>query len=133
VSRHNVELIEAGYQAFLRGDTETAFKVLAPDIEVEDDPRMVENTHYRGREGFAQMLAATTEGFADVRYSAEAFIDVGDQVLVEARRSGRGVASGAPVDERQYHLWDMSEGVAVRFRLFLSESDARVAAGLPHR
>jgi ketosteroid isomerase-like protein len=133
VPRRNVEIIEAGYEAFLRGDVETAFKVFAPDIEVEDDPRMIENTHYHGREGFVQMLATTTEGFEDVRYSPEAFIDAGDQVLVEAHRSGRGVASGVTVEERQYHLWDMRDGLAVRFRLFLSESDARLAAGLPQR
>ena len=79
----------------------------------------------------ARMLAATTEGFEDVRYEVDEFTSVGDCVLVAARRSGRGTASGVRVEERQYHVWDMREGRAVRFRLFLSESDVLRAAGLP--
>ncbi|MET0972285.1 MAG: hypothetical protein ABWY95_02590 [Thermoleophilaceae bacterium] len=75
-------------------------------------------------------MAATTEGFDDVRYEVDEFTSVGDCVLVAARRSGRGTASGVRVEERQYHVWDMREGRAVRFRLFLSESDALRAAGL---
>jgi ketosteroid isomerase-like protein len=131
--RQNVEILETGYRAFLSGDHETAFSVFAPDIEAFDDPRMIEDRVYRGRDGFARMLAVTTEGFEDVRYEAEEFIDVGDCVLVSVRRSGRGSASRVPVEEHQFHVWDMRAGQAVRFRLFLSEPDARAACGLEHR
>jgi ketosteroid isomerase-like protein len=72
-------------------------------------------------------LAATTEGFEDIASHADAFIDAGGAVLVEARRSGKGVASGVEVEERQYHVWDMQDGQAVRFRLFLVKADALAA------
>lgn len=130
VSGRNVEIMRAGYEAFLRGDLESAFGVFAPDIEAYDDPKMVGEPVYRGPEGFARMLAATTEGFEDVRYFAEEFLDARDRVLVVARRSGRGAASGVHVEERQSHVWDIRDGRAVRFRLFLSRSDAYRAAEL---
>ena len=73
------------------------------------------------------MLATTTEGFTDVRYYADAFVDAGDLVLVEARRAGKGTNSGVEVEEHQYHVWDLKDGKAVRFRLFLAKSDALTA------
>jgi ketosteroid isomerase-like protein len=76
------------------------------------------------------MLAATTEGFDDVRYHADRFTDAGDSVLVDARRSGRGTLSGVTVQEHQHHVWDLRDGRAVRFRLFLSRDDALTALGL---
>jgi ketosteroid isomerase-like protein len=130
VSISNLEIIRGGYEAFLKGDLEAAFGVLAPHIEAYDDPQMVGDPVYRGPEGFARMLAVTTEGFEDVRYVADEFMEAGDLVLVEARRSGRGALSGVRLEERQYHLWELRDGRAVRFRLFLSRADARRAAGL---
>jgi ketosteroid isomerase-like protein len=127
MSRRNVEIIRAGYEAFLRGDLETAFSVFAEDIEAVDDPAMIGQRVYVGKEGFARMLAATTEGFDDVRYHADRFTDAGDSVLVDARRSGRGTLSGVTVEEHQHHVWDMRDGHAVRFRLFLSRDDALAA------
>jgi hypothetical protein len=58
------------------------------------------------------------------RYEVDALTDAGDSVLVAVRRSGRGAASGVRVEERPYHVWDLTKGRAVRFRLFFSESDA---------
>jgi ketosteroid isomerase-like protein len=133
MTRRNVELIRTGYEAFLRGDVESAFSVFADDIEAYDNPEMVGEPVYKGREGFARMLALTTEGFEDVRYFADTFIDLGDSVLVEARRAGRGASSGAEVEEHQYHVWDVDGGRAVRFRLFLSRAEALRAVGIGGR
>jgi ketosteroid isomerase-like protein len=126
----DLEIIRDGYQAFLRGDADEAFRIFAPDMEAYDDPKVVGGRVYRGPEGFARMLAVTTEGFDEVEYAADDFTATTDGVLVAAHRSGRGTRSGAWVEERQYHLWELRDGRAVRFRLFLSETEARRAAGL---
>jgi ketosteroid isomerase-like protein len=55
---------------------------------------------------------------------------VGDRVLVDLRRTGRGEASGAQVDERQFHVWDVVAGRAVRFRVYLDRNQALEAVGL---
>lgn len=130
MSGSNLEIVRRGYEAFLAGDVETAFSVFAPDIECYDDPEAIGEPVYRGPEGFARMIAVTTEGFEDVRYFAEEFTAAGDRVLVAARRSGRGAISGVTVEERQYHVWELRDGLAVRFRSFLSHADALNAAGI---
>ena len=65
--------------------------MLHPDIHVEDHDRSLETpSTYYGRDGFLTLFATVNEGFSDVRYTPEELTDVGDRVLVEVRRTGRG-------------------------------------------
>jgi ketosteroid isomerase-like protein len=131
VSQENVELVRRGYEAFAQGDIEAALDMFQPDIRVEDHERSLETpTSYHGRDGFLTLFATVNEGFSDVRYTPEKLTDVGDRVLVEVRRTGRGRASGAQVEERQFHVWDMVAGRAERFRVYLHRDQALEAAGL---
>ena len=131
MSQENTELVRRGYEAFAQGDIEAALAMFHPDIQVEDHERSLETpTSYHGRDGFLTLFATVNEGFSDVRYTPEELTDVGDRVLVEVRRTGRGRASGAQVEERQFHVWDMVAGRAVRFRVYLDRNQALEAAGL---
>jgi ketosteroid isomerase-like protein len=131
MSQENVEIVRRAYEAFARGDIEAALAIVQPDIQIEDHERSLETpTSYHGRDGFLTLFATVNEGFSDVRYTPEELTDVGDRVLVEVRRTGRGRASGAQVEERQFHVWDMIDARAVRFRVYLDRSRALEAAGL---
>ena len=131
MSQENTELVRRGYEAFAQGDIEAALAMFHPDIQVEDHERSLETpTSYHGRDGFLTLFATVNEGFSDVRYTPEELTDVGDRVLVKVRRTGRGRASGAQVEERQFHVWDMVAGRAVRFRVYLDRNQALEAAGL---
>jgi ketosteroid isomerase-like protein len=131
MSQENVELVRRGYEDFARGDIEAALALLSPDLQIEDHERSLEvPTSYRGRNGFLTLFATVNEGFTDVRYTPEKLTDIEDRVLVEVRRTGRGQASGAHVDERQFHVWDIAAGRATRFRVFLDRDRALEAAGL---
>jgi ketosteroid isomerase-like protein len=131
MSQQNVELVRRGYESFARGDIEAALAMLHPDIQIEDHDRSLETpTTYEGRDGFLALFASVNEGFSDVRYIPEDVTGVDDQVLVQVRRTGRGEASGAQVDERQFHIWDVVAGRAVRFRVYLDHDLALEAAGL---
>jgi ketosteroid isomerase-like protein len=130
MSQENVELVRRGYEAFAQGEIAEALAMFHPDIQVEDHERSLETpTSYHGREGFLTLFATVNEGFSDVRYTPEELTDVKDRVLVEVRRTGRGTASGAQVDERQFHVWDLAGGRAVRFRVYLDRDQALEAAG----
>jgi ketosteroid isomerase-like protein len=131
MSQENVEIVRRGYEAFAQGDIDAALAMCQPDIQVEDHERsLVTPTSYHGRDGFLTLFATVNEGFSDVRYTPEELTDVGDRVLVEVRRTGRGRASGAQVEERQFHVWDMVLGRAARFRVYLDRDQALKAAGL---
>ncbi len=131
MSQANVELVRRGYAAFAQGDVAAALALLHPDIRVEDHDRSLETpTTYQGPDGLLSLFATVNEGFSDVRYTPEDANEVGDRVLVEVRRTGRGTASGAQVDERQFHVWDVVAGRAVRFRVYLDRDQALEAVGL---
>jgi uncharacterized protein len=118
MSQQNTELVRQGYEAFAQGDIETALAMFHPDIQVEDHDRSLETrTTYHGRDSFLTLFATVNEGFSDVRYTLEELTDVGGRVLAEVHRTGRGTASGARVEERQFHVWDVVAGRAVRFRV----------------
>jgi len=131
MSRENVERGRRGYEAFAQGEIEGAVAMFHPEIQVEDHDRSLETPSvHHGREGFLNLFTTVNEGFSDVRYTPKDLTAIGDQVLVEVRRRGRGTASGAPVDERQFHVWDVVSGRAVRFRVYLDRERALEAVGL---
>lgn len=134
MSQANVELIRRGYRAFGEGDVETVLEVLHPELEAHDHGAVpdVATTHH-GIEEFFGLIASVNEGFSDFNYAAEEFVDCCDIVLVKVRRTARGAASGAVVDEVQWHVWDIRDGQAVRYRSFLDYAPAAQAAGLPWR
>jgi ketosteroid isomerase-like protein len=128
----NVDLVSRAYDAFADGDLETAIAIFSPDVEIEDHDRSLSSPLVdRGPDGFLRLVARANEGFEEVRYAPDAFTEAGSRVLVDVRRTGRGSASGVPVEERQFHVWDMEDGRAVRLRAFLERAQALEAAGLP--
>ena len=127
----NVEALRQGYDALARGDLPAAMASFHPEIEVEDHEWSLGSpVTRRGPEGFMEILASVNEGFGDVAYTPEQFWESGDRVLVKARRTGRGLASGVRVEELQFHVFDFVDGRVVRFRSFLKEEKALEAAGL---
>lgn len=132
MSREDVETLRRGYEALGRGDLSAALASFDPDIEVEDHELSLAGPAKRkGHKGFLEILTIVNEGFEDVRYTPEEFRDAGDQVLVKARRTGRGSASGVEVEEQQFHVFDFDQGRVVRFRSFLELDKALEAVGLP--
>jgi ketosteroid isomerase-like protein len=125
VSRENVERLRRGYAALNRGDIQGALAPLDPSVQVEDHEWSLGTAVVRhGHEGFLEIFSSVNEGFEDVIYKPEDFRDLEAQVLVRARRTGRGTASGATVEELQFHVFDFVGGAVVRFRSFLSEDKA---------
>ena len=132
MSEQNLDALRQGYDALARGDLAAALAALHPDVEVEDHEwSLASPVTRRGPEGFVEILTTVNEGFDDVCYTPEEFREAGDRVLVKARRTGRGTASGVRVEEQQFHVFDFADGRIVRFRSFLRRQKALEAAGLP--
>ena len=131
MSQENVEIVRRGYEAFAEGDIETVLGLLDSELISEEGEQTLDTPGtYHGPQGLLDMVASVNEGLDDVRYTPERFVDLGDRVLVDVRRTGRGSLSGAPVDRRQFHLWDLADERAVRFRTYGDRSDALKAVGL---
>ena len=101
VSAHNLELVRRSLEAFARGDLETFYASLAPDVEWSTGADEPDPQTYRGAEGMRRFTADMTEAWVNrcddaVRFGD--FIDLGDWVVApwSARLEGKG--SGAVVE-----------------------------------
>ena len=132
MTEENVQQLQAGYDALARGDWDSALAPFHADILVEDHDLSPDGPGIdHGLDGFMRTFSSVNEGFDEVRYTPERFDEVGDRVLVEVRRTGRGSVSGVRVEEQQFHVFDFRDGRVSRFRSFLDRRQARDAAGLP--
>jgi hypothetical protein len=62
---------------------------------------------------------------------ADDFLEVGEEVLVLVRWRGRGKGSGVEVEGEGAHVWLLTDGRAVRWRVYRDRSEALAALGLP--
>jgi uncharacterized protein len=131
MSLSNAERIRQGYEAVDRGDIEAVRELFAPDIELFDRPEVPNAQSYRGWEGMATTVRDSQDTFEDFRFVPERYLEKDDRVVVIVTMTGRGRASGVPVEERIGHLWTIREGLAVELRAFTDPADALEAAGLP--
>jgi uncharacterized protein len=132
MSEENVELIRGGYEAFNRGDVEAAITALAaPDSEFITAGAMpgIEDV-YRGANGFRRFLRFYWETFDDPRVEVHELVDAGDKVVACVTNHGRGKQSGVAVGWKQWTVWTLREGKAVRGQAFLTEAEALESAGL---
>ena len=134
MSRQNVEIVRRGYELYAAGDLEGVAGLFAEDAELADAGGLgvadtAAGTRY-GPEGFLRATEEAVEAFEDYRVDAEEFIDAGESVVVPARISGRGRASGANLETRLAHLWVLRNGNVIRGDVYRTTEEALEAAGL---
>jgi ketosteroid isomerase-like protein len=70
------------------------------------------------------------DAFEDYEVAPEKFTAVGDAVLVHVRVTGRGRASGVPLEARVVQAWVLRDGQVVRAEVYPDEKEALEAVGL---
>ena len=70
-------------------------------------------------------------GVAEVRFEPRSFTIRGDVIVSEWASTGRGEASGVPIEWTTFAVLRMREGKIARADGFLSRDEALQAAGLP--
>ena len=133
MSEENVDLVRGAYEAFNRGDLESAFEVLDPDIEVSVPPDFPEARSYRGRAEVRKWLSEQVLPiFEEFRAQPEKFLDADDQVVVFLRYIGRGKASGIEVKGVvvDAHVWTLRKGKIQKLEMYQGTETALEAAGL---
>ena len=91
------------------------------------DPRT-----YEGAEGAVEAASLVGEEFDDYRIEPdEVFEPREDVIVVVATQSGRGSASGVPVDGTIVHLWRMRDGKATSMHAYSLQGQALEALEEP--
>src|SRR5262245_22673841 len=99
MSQENVEMVRRICALITDGD-EAVWELVSPDFVWDFSRRLIEPVVMRGRDearAFTERESEMWEG-GQQAWQPEELIDVGDKVLAFIRVSGRGKASGAPVE-----------------------------------
>lgn len=100
MSKELVQLVEKGYEAWNAGDRDWVLDHMSEDIEwitPEDDP---DPNTYHGYRGVEEYWAQWRAAVGQLSFVVEEMIDAGDNVVVVARRQGRGEHSGLEISDR---------------------------------
>jgi uncharacterized protein len=127
VSRDNVEIMRAAYEAFDRGEPVALFELLDPNIEWKalEDP-----VPKHGVEGVLESVGGWFQVWDDFHIEAEELIDGGDHVVAVVMERGRIAGSDEDVTQRFFQVWTIRNGKIVAFHEYKTRREATEAAGL---
>jgi ketosteroid isomerase-like protein len=120
--------LRRGYEAFNRGDFDTAVEMAHPEVEYVP---VGGQSPLRGAEALRAWMEP--DALEDQRITPLEFRINGDKVLVRQHTQARGVGSGIELDLMMWMVWTLSdEGLVTRLEAFLphQEREALEAAGL---
>ena len=122
--------IRDAYAAFARGDLDTALATFLPDATFTNPSYAVEGGVRAGRDQVRSGFQALRAEFDYASIDIEDIVQGPTGVLVIARVDARGRTSGAPLDDRFFHVLRMEAGRVVDFAWFLNADEGRRAVGL---
>ena len=132
MSRANLELLLAGFDAFNSGDLERILGFVDPQFEVSVPRELsAEPDTYRGYEGVRRYFQTFAEAMDEIRFHAERVWESGEDLVVELHLSAIGRQTGIPVQQTAFLVWTIRDGKALRARAYPALEPALAGAGLP--
>lgn len=129
MAQDNVDVIEAAWEAFGRGDLEGATGIADAAAEVVIPDSVPWGGTYRGPEGFREFLAKLYEHFEELKAVPEKILGADDDhVVVIARGTGKTKA-GNPFEGRSAWLYRLQDGKVTEVEQFLDTAKALEALG----
>ncbi len=128
MSQENVETIRRAYEAFSRGDFDTAVEVAHPDVVLAPPGGQ---SPLKGVRAFRAWMEP--DAIAEQRIEPSDFRINGEKVLVRHHVRARGAGSGIELEADFWAVWTVCEdGLVTRIEAFLDseKSQALEAAGL---
>jgi ketosteroid isomerase-like protein len=127
----DARVVREMYEAFNRGDYETATGMLHEEVELHQAEAIVDADTYVGRDEFVRGVSRWTSGFEPgFQYAVEELIDAPGGVFTRLLMQGRGRGSGVELEREVFNVWEIRDGKPFRNRVFWQEDEARRAAGL---
>jgi ketosteroid isomerase-like protein len=123
-----ISSLRRAYEAFNRGDFDTAVELAHPEIEFV---RPGGQASLRGADGLRAWMEP--DAFEEQQLQPREFRVQGNKVLVRQHARARGAGSGIEMDLETWVLWTLDDdGLATRVEGFLPHQDAEAfeAAGL---
>lgn len=127
----NLAIVRALYESFASGDAKAAFDAYAPDIEWDvSDTDWTEAGQFHGHSGVRRFWRIWLATWDEYSAEAEAFVDAGDEVLVDVTMRGVGKESGVRIKNRHAQVWTLRDGKVTRLRFYRDGREARADLGI---
>lgn len=117
----NLEIIKGVYKAFDLGDIPAVLAAFDKEMAWNE----AEGMNYADGNPYIGPIAILAGVFAripldvcDFTVSAATYIDAGDTIVVEGRYQGKWIRTGRMVDAQFAHVWELRNGLAVRFQQY---------------
>ena len=132
MSRENVEIVQAGWDAWLRGDLPGLFSWFDPDV-VWDTSHFHDwpESSYHGVEGVERFLREWRDVWADLQLTVEDVRAAPDgRVLSLIRQRATGRSSGLAMDMETAQIATLRNGKVTRIDNYEDRAEALEAVGL---
>jgi uncharacterized protein len=130
VSQENIKIVQGLYDAYLRGDADSAFAAIDPDVEW-DSRHHPDGRVYHGHDGVREFFRDWLRLWESTRSQPEKFLDAGDRVVVLTVETTR--ASGLEITERHAEIYTLRGRKVVHWCAFANQAEALSAVGLPEQ
>jgi ketosteroid isomerase-like protein len=119
------------FDAFSRGDLDTALADVAPDFKLRDHVIIEGTEEPSGPEAVRANHAQLLEGFDEFTLEPLEFVEIDDGMLVRILSRGHSSREGGiDVELEVGQLWRLRDGIAISLDIYPSWAEARRAAGL---
>jgi ketosteroid isomerase-like protein len=125
-----VETVQAGFDAFVRGDVPAMLEAFSEDVVVSGRPDQPDTGEYRGHAGLMQRLTDWVDVWDDYSIAILRIREVEDVVIVVSHEQGTGARSGVPIDDEVTFVFTVGQAKVVRWQMFGTEPEALAALGL---
>ena len=106
MSQEAREIVHGAYRAINDADDDAVLSLCANDVEIEASGLMLDQGTYWGHDGVRAYVASLREVWGEsLRSFPESFVEHGDCVVVMARTSVKGTASGVAIDAHVGHVF----------------------------
>jgi uncharacterized protein len=129
MSQKNVEIVRRCYDAYVRGDLDSALAAFDPEIEIYDHD-IPDSGEYRGLDGLLRWQDDWAASWDSWRWEPEEFIDAGERVVAALRVYAKGRGSGVELKRLDGAVWTLRDGKCIRLDYYGSKAEALEAVGL---
>jgi ketosteroid isomerase-like protein len=124
----DIQVIEAAYAAWFRGDEAGMMALVHPEIVVTQIPEQVDVRPYHGHDGLREVMADWVGSWEGYSIEMLGTREVGHGVVTALHQSGRGKGSGIPMEADTWFAWHLKDGKLIRWEMFSTEHQALEAA-----
>jgi ketosteroid isomerase-like protein len=128
----NIATVEQAYEDFAKGDVPAVLAVLDERVEwneAEGNPWWPGGPIVGHQQVVEQVFARVVQDFEGFAIDVARVVGCGDTVLVQARYSGTSTSTGRPLDAQVAHVWDFTDGKAVRFQQYVNTAHLQDVLG----